>query len=234
MERVLKHHWPRVLLSKFSALPHADGRCFPARYSGERPIIDMLVWEKAQSTNEMKSHKPTKTFFGHFPLTTLLRCPMCGHGMISHRTKNKNSTGEYIRYYQCASFRSKVSAVCKSNLVRADVAEDFVYKRIEQITSNPDLLEKIVDIVNGKVKTLKQPLQEQLGYISGQLLNVEKNTKKFLRVIETSDNPPSSILDKLVSLETDKKELIVQQRETEYELDRPTIKEVSFEQVTKY
>jgi site-specific DNA recombinase len=38
-------------------------------------------------------------------------------------------------------------------------------------------------------------------------------------------------LDKLISLEAEKKKLIVQQRETEYELDRPTIKEVSFEQV---
>ncbi|WP_407672963.1 zinc ribbon domain-containing protein [Paenibacillus profundus] len=68
----------------------------------------------------MKSHKPTKTFHGHFPLTTLLRCPMCGHGIIGHRTKN--STGEYIRYYQCASLRSKGSTVCKTNLVRADEA----------------------------------------------------------------------------------------------------------------
>lgn len=92
----------------------------------------------------------------------------------SDRTQNKNSTGEYIRYYQCATLRSKGSSVCKTNLVRANEAEDFVYKRIEQITANPELLEKIVDNVNGKVLTLKQPLQEQLEYITEQLLNVEK------------------------------------------------------------
>lgn len=193
------------------------------------PIIDQAVWEKAKSMHEMKSHKPAKTFHGHFPLTTLLRCPMCGQGMIGHRTKN--STGEYIRYYQCATLRSKGSAVCKTNLVRADEAEAFVFKRIEQITSNPDLLEKIVGNVNGKVRTLKQPLQDQLVYITEQLLNIDKKIKRFLSVIESSDTPPSSILDQLVSLENERKRLIEQKKDTEYELNRPTIKEVSFEQV---
>ncbi|WP_339847780.1 recombinase family protein [Paenibacillus sp. FSL W7-1088] len=193
------------------------------------PIIDLAVWEKAKSMNEMKSHKPTKTFHGHFPLTTLLRCPMCGQGMIGHRTKN--STGEYLRYYQCAALRSKGSAVCKTNLVRADEAEAFVFKRIEQITSNPDLLEKIVGNVNGKVRTLKQPLQDQLEYIQEQLLNIERNIKRLIDVIVTTDNPPSSVVEKLGTLEDEKKKLIETKKDTEYELNRPTIKEVSFEQV---
>jgi site-specific DNA recombinase len=193
------------------------------------PIIDLAVWEKAKSINEMKSHKPTKTFHGHFPLTTLLRCPMCGQGMIGHRTKN--STGEYIRYYQCAALRSKGSAVCKTNLVRADEAEAFVFKRIEQITSTPDLLEKIVGNVNGKVKTLKQPLQDQLEYIQEQFLNIKKNIKRLIDVIVTTDNPPSSVVEKLGSLEDEKKMLIEKKKDTEYELNKPTIKEVSFEQV---
>jgi len=45
-------------------------------------IISDDTWEKAQSILESKSHKPAKTFTGHFPLTTLLRCPKCGQGMI--------------------------------------------------------------------------------------------------------------------------------------------------------
>ncbi|BBI36740.1 zinc ribbon domain-containing protein [Cohnella abietis] len=178
--------------------------------------------------NEMKSHKPTKTFHGHFPLTTLLRCPMCGQGMIGHRTKN--STGEYISYYQCAALRSKGSAVCKTNLVKADETIAFVFKRIEQITSNPDLLGKIVDNVNGKVKTLKQPRQDQLDYIQGQLLNIEKNIKRLIDVIVTTDNPPSSVVEKLGS-ENEKKMLIEKKKDTEYELNKPIIKEVSFKQI---
>ncbi|WP_433946971.1 zinc ribbon domain-containing protein [Paenibacillus sp. SN-8-1] len=58
----------------------------------------------------MKSHKPTEIFHGHFPLTTLLRCPKCGQGMIGHRTKN--SIGEYIRYYQCAAFYALKVLLC--------------------------------------------------------------------------------------------------------------------------
>lgn len=40
-------------------------------------------------------------------------------------------------------------------------------------------------------------------------------------------------MGKLVSFEAEKNKLIEQKRETEYELNRPTIKEVSFEQVLK-
>ena len=43
--------------------------------------------------------------------------------------------------------------------------------------------------------------------------------------------PPSSILDQLVTLENERKRLIEQKKDTEYELNRPSIKEVSFEQV---
>ncbi|QDX95386.1 hypothetical protein EEL30_25755 [Brevibacillus laterosporus] len=44
--------------------------------------------------------KSSKVFTGHFPLTGLLRCPMCSHAMISHKVKKSKSDTYYIRYYQ--------------------------------------------------------------------------------------------------------------------------------------
>lgn len=126
--------------------------------------------------NKMKSHKPAKTFTGHFPLTGLLRCPMCGCSMIRHRSKD-------IRYYQCSTLHSKGSSVCKSNLVYADKAEEYVYKRMEQIAAQPDLLSDILDRVNSKVRDVKRPLQEQLNYINGQIVEKQKNIAKFISMI---------------------------------------------------
>jgi site-specific DNA recombinase len=63
-------------------------------------IISAAIWDAAVSMNAMKSQKPAKTFTCHFPLTGLLRCPMCSCVMIGHRSKG-------IRYYQCSTFHSK-------------------------------------------------------------------------------------------------------------------------------
>jgi site-specific DNA recombinase len=126
------------------------------------PIINMDIWVKTKKIFEQKSHKPAKTFTGHFPLTTLLRCPVCGQGMIGHKIKKGKNSTEYIRYYQCGNFHYKGSAVCNSNLVRADEVEQYVFNRIEEITNKSAILKSIVDKVNGKIGELKEPLKDRL------------------------------------------------------------------------
>jgi site-specific DNA recombinase len=196
-----------------------------------QPIIDMDTWNKAQAIFEKKSHKPAKTFTGHFPLTTLLRCPVCGQGMIGHRIKKNKSSNEYIRYYQCGNFHYKGSAVCKSNMVRADYAEEVLFKRIEELTSNPSLLKEIVERVNCKITTLKQPIQDRMNHIKEQLKAIEKSITKYLSVFEKSTNPSQSVLDRINALDVEKTQYLQQIKELELELSKPTIKEVSFEQI---
>ncbi|PWW08796.1 hypothetical protein DFQ01_101522 [Paenibacillus cellulosilyticus] len=144
--------------------------------------------------------------------------------MIGHRSKD-------IRYYQCSTLHSKGSSVCKSNLVYADQAEEYVYKRLEQIAAQPDLLSDILDRVNSKVRDVKRPLQEQLNYINGQIVEKQKNIAKFISMIEKSESPPASMMERISSLEAEKKQLLTRRSEIEQELNIPTIKEVSFERV---
>lgn len=172
----------------------------------------------------MRSCKPARVFTGYFPLTTIMRCPQCDQGMIGKRVRGR-------RYYTCSSFSSKGSAICKSNLVYANEAEDYVYNKLEQLTAQPSMLAGIVERVNTQVSALKQPIQEQIDNLSNQLSNVEKNISKFLDLIVKTDSPPISVLDKLSALESEKKEIIEKQRIAQIELNRPTIKEVSFEHI---
>lgn len=196
-----------------------------------KPIISKEVWEKTQKIFQQKSHKPAKTFTGHFPLTTLLRCPICGQGMIGHKLKkNKNGT-EYLRYYQCGNFHYKGSAVCKANLLRADEVEKFVFNRIEEIATKPTILKSIVGKVNEKIGVLKEPIQARLNYILEQYNQIEKNINKYLSIIEKTSNPPEPILDRLTSLDAEKKALLEQKEQLEYELNKPTIKEISYEEL---
>ncbi|MCH4825555.1 recombinase family protein [Planococcus halocryophilus] len=196
-----------------------------------QPIISNEVWEKSQVLFIQRSSKPAKTFTGNFPLTTLLRCPKCGQGMIGHKSKKGKNSNEYLRYYQCGNFHYKGSAVCKSNLLNADLVEEFVFKRLEEITSQPTVLESIVEKVNDRISKLKNPIKAKQTNIEERIFNTEKNIKKFLSIIENSDNPPDSILEKLNELDNEKKILLEQMKEIEYELGRPIIKEVSLEQI---
>ncbi|OIJ21879.1 resolvase [Anaerobacillus alkalidiazotrophicus] len=195
------------------------------------PIISMEIWEKAQKINEQKSHKPSKTFTGHFPLTTLLRCPKCGHGMIGHKTKRSKNSKEYLRYYQCGNYRNKGSAVCNSNLIKADEVEMFIFKKLEEITSKPIVLKSIVGKVNEKIITLKEPIKERLNYILEKIKQVDKSINKFLTIIEKTSNPLEPILDKLSELDKEKKVLLEQKVQLEYELNKPTVREISLEQL---
>lgn len=194
-------------------------------------IINIETWEKAQSIFKNKSHRPAKTFIGHFPLTTLLRCPKCGQGMIGHKAKRSKTSKEYIRYYQCGNFHYKGSAVCNSNLLRADDVEQHVFNKIEEITSDSSILKSIVDKVNEKIGNLKEPLQNRLTYVLEQLQANEKSLNNYFRVIEKADNPPQTILERISALDSEKKSLLEQKQQIEYELNKPTIREVSFEQV---
>src|SRR5690606_13803076 len=164
-------------------------------------------------------------------LTTLLRCPKCGQGMIGHKIKKSKKSKEYIRYYQCGNFHYKGSAVCKSNLVRADEIEQFVFNRLEEITTKPSVLKSIIEKVNEKIAVLKEPIKERLNYILEQYNQAEKSINKYLGIIEKTANPPESILDRLSDLEQERKSLLEQKDQLEYELNKPSIKEISLEQL---
>lgn len=195
------------------------------------PIISMETWNKVQTIFESKSHKPAKTFTGHFPLTTLLRCPECGQGMIGHRVKRNKNQHDYIRYYQCGIFRQKGSAVCSSNLVKADEAEEYVYKKLEEIASNKALLALLVQRVNNKVTTLKEPLENQLQHVKEQIKKVTNKAQGFLSNLEKDDFKNVFIMERLNQLQDELKKLEAHEAEISIELKRPTVREIPFPQV---
>lgn len=64
--------------------------------------------------------------------------------MISHRKAKKGKKGEYYRYYQCSNFFNKGSTVCRSNLINADLAEEDVLSKINEIVSFKEVIDTLV------------------------------------------------------------------------------------------
>lgn len=204
----------------------------PIIVTGEHePLITLETWQATQRLIESKSHKPAKTFTGHFPLTTLLRCPSCGQGMIGHHSKKSKNSNEYIRYYQCGNFHYKGSSVCKSNLIQADYAEQYVFNQLEKITSDKSYLLEITERVNNKVKNLKTPLKEQLQNVETEINNIQTNIEKYLNLFEGDKIDGSILKNKIARYEEELSQLESKKSEIDYQLKQPTVREISFDRV---
>ncbi|WP_094094811.1 recombinase family protein [Paenibacillus physcomitrellae] len=194
-------------------------------------IISMETWDKAQEIFMLKSSKPTKTFDGHFPLTTLLRCPACGQGMIGHRSKRTKGSGEYLRYYICGTSHYKGSTVCRANSIRADYAEQYVFFKLEEITTNEYILKSLVDNVNSKISSIKEPILTQHKITLDEIKKVRFNADKYLSLFENDALDIVFVKEKINRLQDELKLLESRKVDLERQLAQPTVKELSFNEV---
>lgn len=97
-----------------------------------------------------RTRKPNRIHSGEFPLTGILRCPVCGSGMVLGRTTNRNKDGSkrVLEYYVCGAWKNKGTAVCHSNGVRTDFADEYVLKKLASLASNEALIKQIVEKIN--------------------------------------------------------------------------------------
>lgn len=159
----------------------------PILVPGEHdPIISEELWNTVQAMYKTKSEKPAQVFHGSFPFTGVMRCPMCGHGMVAHRSTQKNKNGEtrYTLYYQCGQFANKGSAVCRANSVRADYAEEEILGRIEKIVSQPQITEDVARELGQRQEVDKEPLEQELKHLDKELADIKRKMGKHMELYE--------------------------------------------------
>lgn len=142
-----------------------------------QPIISKDIWEKTQQIRSVTGIKNEKIYEGNYLLTGLLKCPVCGASMVSHRSKMRNGEG-YHRYYQCSVFANKGASICRSNIVNADVAEAIILKKIIEIVNNPEIVKIILEKSEIKNKVNTEPLLQELQKIEKELKKIDKSKKE--------------------------------------------------------
>lgn len=183
------------------------------------PIITWEVWEKAQILQESKSKVSKRKFDGKYILTGLIQCPQCGASMVASRTTNKLKDGskKIIRYYSCGAFRSKGSAVCSANSVRADYAEGYVFERIKQVLINKEVLSDIVDTINDRKLNRVEPLQQELASLNNKIDSIKANQRKYFNLYEDDTMDEELFRSRLQDL--DKELDLIHNRKSEIELE---------------
>lgn len=159
----------------------------PVLQKGEHDaIISQVNWEKAQQILKQRSHKPNRVHGGAFPFTGVIRCPKCGAGMVVSRTVNKlkDGTRKTIEYYACGAWKNKGTSVCNSNAIRTDKTEAYIFERLQQLATNEQLIQDIVDTVNSKRSNNDEPIKREFATLTKELEQLQHKKEKAMEMFE--------------------------------------------------
>lgn len=149
-------------------------------------IIDIKLWDKVQAIMQSKKGKPARIYDGEYPLTGVLKCPKCGAGMVIMRTTNKLADGskKRIAYYACGAWKNKGTAVCNSNTIRVDKANEYVFSKISELLTNEKMIKAIVANVNKERANKINPAKKEVEKIDKELEKLDKKKKKIFEAYE--------------------------------------------------
>lgn len=151
-----------------------------------KAIIDEKLWDKVQAILESKKGKPSRIYDGEYPLTGILKCPKCGAGMVIMRTTNtlKNGDKRRIAYYACGNWKNKGTAICNSNAIRVDKANEYVFSKLSELLSDDRMVKIIVDNVNKERIKKVNPAKKDLSKIDNELEKLDKKRAKLFEAYE--------------------------------------------------
>lgn len=135
------------------------------------PIISIELWEHVQQKRQQRSYQPSQSQQPYF-LSRLIRCPECGHGMVS--AKARGHKGRVYRYYQCGQFHNKGKTVCSPNSINADRAEQQVIEELKRVVSEPYFIEKLVEKMNSEREEAEKPLLKEKKRLFQECEKTEK------------------------------------------------------------
>jgi site-specific DNA recombinase len=197
------------------------------------PIIRMELWNEVQELLNKRSQASPKTSKRHYPLTGLLKCPVCGSSMVSFHTKaiRKNGTINLNRYYICGNYSNKGSTACRANAIPASLIENETLSRFQNMLTNKHLLHELVARINSRSREAEAPLREQLAQTVMKLKQLKKQQRRCYELFEGEHIGHVELMEKLESLKQTITTLNENQRQLETklaELDNSaaTLKEV--------
>ena len=184
------------------------------------PIIDVETWNKVQVILKERSKKHNKVYDCEFPLTGILKCPVCGAGMTINRStaKRKDGTRRINEYYSCGNWKNKGTAVCNSNSIRVEVADEYVLNKIMELINNESILKKVVDNINQNKSTKLKPILEQLEQVNKEIEKLTSKKSKNIELFEDGIVDKSELSIRVKSINDDIEKLKYREQELKQDL----------------
>ncbi|MCS1398740.1 recombinase family protein [Lysinibacillus sp. PB211] len=167
------------------------------------PIITEEMWSIAKGIFERRSGLPNRVHDGEFPLTGIMRCPICDAGMVIGRTTNtlKDGTKKVLEYYVCGAWKNKGTLVCRSNGVRTDKADAYVFSKLQTLMQSDKLIQELVNNVNQRNEKLFAPIQKEHAFYQKQMQELEHKRGKTFDAYTEELIPKSLYIEKANALD---------------------------------
>ena len=169
------------------------------------PIIDLDLYERVQFMIEQKNGKPNRVYDGEYPLTGILKCPECGAGMVISGTTNrlKDGTKKRIFYYACGAWKNKGTAVCRSNSIKVEKANAVVYRELEKVFSNENIIRRVVDKANEQNNKKIKVAEKGIEKYTSDLSVLESRREKVFEAYEDNIITSEEFLSRKKALDTE-------------------------------
>ena len=195
------------------------------------PIIDMETWNKVQVILKERSKKHNKIYDSEFPLTGILKCPVCGAGMTVMRStrKRKDGTRRVNEYYSCGNWKNKGTAVCNSNSIRVDIADEYVLNKIMELINDESILRKVIDNINKNKSTKLKPTLEQLEQINKEIEKLTDRKNKNIELFEDGILDKNELSTRVKAINNDIEKLKYREQELKQDLQLAEGEPIPFE-----
>ncbi len=195
------------------------------------PIIDMQTWNKVQVILKERSKKHNKVYDSEFPLTGILKCPVCGAGMTISRStsRRKDGTKKVLEYYSCGNWKNKGTAVCNSNSIRVEVADEYVLNKIMTLINDKVILRKVVDNINRNKSTKIKPILEELNSLIKGIDKLNSKKNKNIELFEDGILDKTELSTRVKSINDDIEKLKYREQELRQEVQLAEGEPVPFE-----
>lgn len=156
------------------------------------PIISVEQWEqvqqkrKANSVRNQKVDEPDRVSI----LSGLVKCPVCGAGMIASKNKhiNKNHGGYYktLHYYSCGNARKQNGMTCKfRHTYNQEKVDNAVLEMIGKLFTVSSFKKETAKWFQGKDSI--EELMEQLRLHRKQLYHQEQQKRRLGEILDNLD-----------------------------------------------
>lgn len=191
------------------------------------PIITNELWSIVQARRQSKSFKQRQSN-EPFLLSSILRCPDCGQGMVPSITTStrKDGSKRKHRYYVCSNFHNKGSFACKANSVRAYEAEEAVFSRLIDFLDDSKRFINTIESLNKQTVQSTIQNKQELEKIEQQLIKANTMQEKYMEAFEQNLFPIAILQERLQKLSIEKRGLEQKKNELSVQLSSSDLKVV--------
>ena len=150
-----------------------------------KPIIDQKTFAAVQRILEKNrvTRSNDKAPKQHvYLLAGILRCAKCGSMMTPK--SGKNGSGQPYHYYQCTKNSHIGKSACKAKYVPAKSIEDFVIKRLKELSAKKEEIDKMVERASKAGNERLGTLKEDKTRLEITLVQTKNKINKIIDAIE--------------------------------------------------